>query len=394
MNRAVVADGNRYGPGVRVRVRVLSHLLTLSAVVAGAARAEATGPTAVYPLSARLTVTSETRDRCLVRRDEACEVLLQDILQKTYESVLRRMFRAAPPDAPADLDITVSPAFADIIEGMGARQVVLETSVVIAAATTGEIDRLGCSAHSTVLGPEHDSVVNAAERASEEVAQDFERTFANSARVFNWLRGRGVEPVDSALSWPLRADWITFLDLGGGPVMGGGDAAAPGLLARFGIAGRWFIVQGIAGRWVPSFDAASDQFTDARASADLETTDLGIEAGPRLRLGNAVELRAGGGIHVLWGAAQLNRPYQPFPPASPFSRVTPTAFGAFQYTFWPSGSWIRIRTGIEVRKYLSTTVGFPELSRTIPIADTYVGMYLGFEVPLGSAPARGVGAAK
>ena len=124
-------------------MRVLSHLLTLSAVVAGAARAEATGPTAVYPLSARLTVTSETRDRCLVRRDEACEVLLQDILQKTYESVLRRMFRAAPPDAPADLDITVSPAFADIIEGMGARQVVLETSVVIAAATTGEIDRLG-----------------------------------------------------------------------------------------------------------------------------------------------------------------------------------------------------------------------------------------------------------
>jgi len=343
-------------------------------------------------MTARLTIAADQRDRCLVRNQENCDVVLGDLLQKAYESVLRRMFQAPALDAPADLDITVAPTFADVPEGMGG-QVVLETSLVIAAATAGEIDRLGCSGHSTVLGPERDSIVKAAERASQELAQNFERTFANSQRVFNWLRGRGVEPVDSALSWPARPDWITFIDLGGGPVIGGGDAAAPGLLARLGIAGRWFIVQGIAGRWVPSFNTApSGLFTDTRTSADLETTDLGLEAGPRLRLGNSLELRAGGGFHVLWGSAQPNTrsPSQSYS----FSSVTPTAFGAFQYTFWPTGSRFRIRTGLEIRKYVSTTVGFPELSRTIPIADTYVGLYLGFEAPLGSRPVRDGGAAK
>jgi len=374
-------------------MRVLVYLLALCGLAAGAARAQGGVAKHAYPVTARLRFDAEHRnDRCRVRDEENCDIAFGESLKSAYESVVRRMFQSPAAGAPADLDITVSPVVAEVIEGMGAREVVLEGRVIIRSATTGELDRRSYSARSPVLGSEGVSIVNAAHRASQEITLEFERTFADSKPVFNWLHGRGVEPVDSALSWPMRADWIAFLDLGGGPVIGGGDAAAPGLLARFGIAGRWFITQAIVGRWVPPFDTAirRDGTPEVRYDADLATTDLGIEAGPRIRLGNAMELRAGGGVHVLWGTAEAHTPAQTDPTSS-FSTVTPTAFGAAQYTFWPTGSRFRIRVGVELRKYLSTTVGFQEFSRTIPVADTYLGVYLGFETPLGSTPVRSSG---
>jgi hypothetical protein len=189
----------------------------------------------------------------------------------------------------------------------------------------------------------------------------------------------------------LRADWIAFLDLGGGTVLGGGDAAAPGFLARFGIASRWFVTQGVAGRWVPSFNTAivRDNTPEIRYNADLATTDLGIEAALRFRPRNAVELRAGGGIHVLWGTAEAHTPAQTHPTSS-FSTLTPTVFGAAQYVFWPTGSRFRIRLGVEVRSYLSTNVDFQEFSRKISVADASLGVFLGVETPLGSTSVRTV----
>ncbi len=303
------------------------------------------------------------------------------------------MFQPVPADTSPELELTVSPLAADVVELTGGREVILEARIVL-AATTGEIDRLTYSERSPVLGPDRDSILNAMDRASQQIAGSFERTFADSKAVFTWMRARGIEPVDSALSWPLRADRVTFIDVGGGPVIGGGDAAAPGLLARLGVAGRWFIVQGIAGRWAPSFDMAlAAEGGGTQYSADLVTTDLGIEGGLRFRVRNAMELRAGAGAHVLWGTAEAHTSSQTHPTSS-FSKVTPTVFGAFQYTFWPTGSRFRVRLGIELRKYVSTTVGFPEFSRTIPIADTYLGGYVGLEMPTGSAPVRGGGAAK
>jgi hypothetical protein len=320
--------------------------------------------------------------------------VLGQILRGAFDGALRRMFQPVPADASPELDVTVSSLAADVVEVAGGREVILEARVVLAATATGEIDRLTYSERSPVLGPDRDSIVNAIDRASQQIAGSFERTFADSKPMFTWIRARGIEPVDSALSWPLRADRIAFIDVGGGPIIGGGDAAAPGLLARLGVAGRWFVVQGIAGRWAPSFDMAlAAEGGGTQYSADLVTTDLGIEGGLRFRVQNAMELRAGAGVHALWGTAEAHTTSQ-FHPTSSFSKVAPTVFGSFQYTLWPTGSRFRVRLGIELRKYVSTTVGFPEFSRTIPIADTYLGGYVGLEMPTGSPPARSGGAGK
>jgi hypothetical protein len=374
-------------------MKMLIHLFVSCGVVVAAARAESPEVKPAYPLTARLAFGATSHDRCLVPDESSCDKVVSDAVQRAYESAVRRTFRSAKPDAPADLEITVSPVVADVVEVTGGREVIVETRVILASTTAGEIDRLTYSDRSPVLGSEPESVVNAIDRASRETAQHFERRFADSKAVFNWMRGRGVEPVDSAFSWPARADRVVFADFGVGPVIGGGDGAEPGLLGRFGIAGRWFVVQGVAGRWVPSFKTAEPGCCLGTHNGELRTLDLGLEAGLRIRRGEAVEFRAGGGAHVLWGTAVSYTGSQ-FPPESSFSTVTPSLFGAFQYTLWPTGSRLRLRLGLEVRKYISTTVGFPEFSRTVALADTYIGGYLGLETPFGSAPARGGAAAR
>jgi hypothetical protein len=374
-------------------MKTLVHLLASCGVAVTAARAESPEVKPVYPITARLAFGATPRDRCLVPDESSCDKVVSDAIQRAYESAVRRTFGSVKPDGHADLEITVSPVVADVVEVTGGREVMVETRVILASTTAGEIDRLTYSDRSPVLGSEPESVANAIDRASRETARDFERRFADSKAVFNWMRGRGVEPVDSAFSWPMRADRVVFADFGGGPVIGGGDGAEPGLFGRFGIAGRWFIVQGVAGRWVPSFKTAEPGCCLGPHNGDLRTFDLGLEAGLRIRRGDAVEFRAGGGAHVLWGTAVSYTGYQP-PPESSFSNVTPALFGAFQYTFWPTGSRFRLRFGLEIRRYLSTTVGFPEFSRTVALADTYLGGYLGLETPFGSAPARGSVAAK
>jgi len=252
-------------------MRVLVYLLALCGLAAGAARAQGGVAKHAYPVTARLRFDAEHRnDRCRVRDEENCDIAFGESLKSAYESVVRRMFQAPAAGAPADLDITVSPVVAEVIEGLGVREVVLEARVIIRSATTGELDRLSYSARSPVL-----------------------------------------------------------------------------------------------------------------------------EAGLRMRAGNAMELRAGGGVHALWGTAEVHTSAQTEPTSS-FSTVTPTVFGAAQYVFWPTGSRFRIRVGVELRGYLSTNVdvGFQEFSRKLSVADTYLGVYLGFETPLGSTPVRGSGPAK
>jgi hypothetical protein len=360
------------------RLRSVATSIALCCFLAVRAQADVAAGTTAYPFTANLTLAAEQREKCLVRNGENCEVELGNVLQRAYDDVFRRMFRVTAGDARPDLDITVVPAAASVADDMGGRAM-LETTVTIVSATAGRIDAFDCSGQSTVLGDGPQYVVTAADEAASQLARDFERKFADSPRVFNWLHGRGIEPVDSALSWPARPDWIAFFDASGGAMIGAGDEAAPAFVARFGAAGPWFVVQGILGRWVPSFATSA---SGASANADLETTDFGLEAGFRLRRGDRWELRAGGGGHVLWGFAG---PYGY--DSVTFTRLTPTLFGAVQYTLWPTGSRIRVRTGLEVRSYLTATADLAPF-RDVKAADTYVGFSIGLEFPIGAKPGR------
>lgn len=361
--------------------------LALAPMAHGAA-AETSAAKPTYSLAARLAFNPETRQACLADESDApetsCGVPVGERLHDAYGRALRRMFLAASGDAAAQIEIAISIDRAEIETVVEGRRLVLETRAVLRAPATGEIDRLKSYGSSAILGIGAESIANAAERASEEAGRDFEREFPNSPQVVKWLVAQGIEPVGSTFAWPLRGERVAFADLSGGIVSGGGDGAVGGGLARFGLAWQWFVVQGIVGKWSPSFDTAPVGFqpNDTRAPAQLDAFDLGLEAGPVLRLGASMELRAGLGGHFLWGSANVDSAGSGPPvKSSQFSRVTPSFFGAFQSAFWPTRSGMRIRAGIEIRRYVSTTVGFPELSRTVPIADTYVGLYLGLELP-------------
>src|SRR5712691_4235210 len=103
-------------------VTLVLPLVAVLGVVAHAARGEVSEPGSLYPLTARLELFSEARNACLVRDGDAqhpgCRVAVGERLHQAYDKVLRRMFRAPPTEVPADLEIAISLAHSDIIEGI------------------------------------------------------------------------------------------------------------------------------------------------------------------------------------------------------------------------------------------------------------------------------------
>jgi hypothetical protein len=149
------------------------------------------------------------------------------------------MFRSPAPNAAAELEITVNPTVVDVPEGHDTQPVLLEATIVVSAARTGQIDRLDCSG---------------------------------------------------------------------------------------------LVVQGVAGRWLPAFSSTLTTGAGRTSySNDVTVTDLGLETGARFRPAEALELRAGVGIHVLFGMAESNNTRE-IHPSWPFTALTPTVFGAVQYT--------------------------------------------------------------
>jgi hypothetical protein len=292
------------------------------------------------------------------------------------------MFRPAATNGdPADVEIELADACAEIIRDLNGKHVVIQAHARIVSGGN-ELDRLSLRSEEPLLpGVGRGGVERATERAVDGVAPNLESTFANSESVVAWLLARNIRPVGSTMVWPPRGDSSLFVDLAGGMLGGGGEENALSLFAHFGVAHRWFLVQGVVGTWGPSFMAApADSGTaDVRLPATLRTFDVGLEAGPILRLGPAVEARGGVGAHVLLGGADLN----PRPGSSSFAQLSPTLFAALQASLFPSSAGRRLRFGIEARKYFRTTVGLPELSRTIPVADLAVVAFLGGEWQLG-----------
>jgi hypothetical protein len=354
----------------------------LAASLLCAAKASA----AQYPVTARIVVTPEVEEACLVQWKSDCLLRVGDRLRRSYEEVARAMFEA-PPGAEADLEIVVTPIRADLTNLVQGGRLVVETRAVILGAGGAEIAAVRSEGESTLLGAEIDSLSRAADRAIADVARAFEKRFTDSESMVEWLLARDISPAGSFFVWPRRGDWLAFADVDITNVMGGGDGATTGWLAQFGLSNRWFMVRGVVGKWTPSFFGAGPG-ADIRFASDLSTTDLGVEAGPILRIGPAVELRAGMGVHRLWGTANGTPSFASSAFELSFDHISPAFFAAVQTSFWPSKGGVRMRAGLEARRYVSTTVGFPQLSRTIPIADTSIGVYLGVELPMGSKPAR------
>jgi hypothetical protein len=291
------------------------------------------------------------------------------------------MFRQVAADGEqADVEIEISDACAGLIRDTTGGRLEIHAHARIVSAGR-ELDRLFLYAEELLfLGFGREAVKRAAARAVYTVAENLEPAFANSEPTVAWLIRRDIQPVGSTLVWPPRAQSNVFAEIGGGLLMGGGEENTPSILAKVGIARQWFVLQGVVGAWAPAFMAAptNSGFADVRMPANLRTFDLGLEAGPFLRLGPAFEIRAGAGAHLFFGGADVS----PSPGSSSFVHLAPNLFAAVQTAAFPSATGRRFRFGIEVRKYFHATVGLPELSRTIPAASLGVAAVLGLEWPL------------
>lgn len=352
----------------------------------------------LYPLTARLRFSDETRSACLVHRGEMlvgpsnpdCRAAVGARLEEAFRAALGRMFPPAPRDGEADLQVEVTISGADIDAVMLGHRVVLRTRVALIMKSGERID-LEPSGGADFLERDERAIPEATARAAEEAAREFERTFSESPKVARWFDARGL---GTMLAPPLRGDWLAFADVGGGGVVGGGDGATGGLVVHLGVSAPWVVLQAVASRWSPTFDTAPLAWGgQIQTAAGLGTTGLGLEAGAVYRWNGSSELRGGAGAHVLWGDASVASAVGTTPvfrgAAPSFSRVVPAVFAAAQTAIWPTRRGIRLRLGAEIRRYLFTTVAFPELSRRIPLADTYVGIYAGYELSWPTAAAAG-----
>jgi hypothetical protein len=352
---------------------LVGWLILLVTVAVRPSPADAAETDSLYPLSARLTFTSPVQRRCGIGEIAAGLEVIPAVEQRLHEVLERevlRMFRIPAADTRPDLEIDISSACAGIREIGEGTFAAVEIRATVSAPGAGEIARVSSHGDSPIFGP--DWSVVAGERAAGDAASGFAAAFANSDPIVSWLLARKLEPIGSTVAWPARGPWVAFGDLGGGAMLGSGEQTAPGLLAQFGVSNRWFVVQGVLGTWSAPFQGApSGATSDTRVAANLRVYDAGIEGGPSVRLGRSVELRGGVGLHGLFGGADRAQ--------ATFAHASPSLFASIQSSIFPTRTGTRVRYGIEFRSYFKTTVGLEPLSRTLPAAGTYLGVYIGFE---------------
>jgi hypothetical protein len=262
--------------------------------------------------------------------------------------------------------------------------VVAEHLLILRAPSGEELGRWKLQGDSPILSREDEGSIPAAfARAASDSARQFELVFVHPPKVEVWLQEHGAVAV-LLRPRPLdRGAYVAYLDAGGG-LVSGGDGNTSGFLARAGIASSRFVIQMVAGRWGNSFSANPVFYTNPPSrDVELATNAVGLEGGLVLRFATDFEIRGGAGAHLLWGRA--NMPYDTSnfgrqELAFAFSHVAPDVFGAVQFARMTS-SGFAVRGGFEARHYFGATASFAELRRSPAIAEDYVGIFLGVELP-------------
>ncbi len=282
--------------------------------------------------------------------------------REAFQAALDRMFRPATASGDPDLvfDVLVDPKDRGaIVEG---NHVYFAARVVVASPQGGEIGRFRVRGSGDTLSQDPGSAQYALLRAVDDAAGRVPDEFVESEPVARWLAARGLTPAASTSLWRERPEYLGFLDLSGGMMLG--DGVAPGVLATAGFAGKWFVVQGTFGYW------SMPQDIDMVGSDDFA---VGFEMGPVYRINRNVEVRGGAGAFVLWGS--IGNGY------ADYDRITPTLFAAFQYTSAQKGETaFRWRGGLEIRQHFSGSEPLPKVRLEVTVAGFYAGAFVGFEL--------------
>jgi hypothetical protein len=344
--------------------------------------------TPVYPVSARLTLAPRSEQKCLDLQPKLdCRII--DAARDAFAADVARLFKAS--SAP-DLQLVLSIKRAEISR-VAAIQLDLGTQVRVLTPTGEIIDEIDSSGVADVLAMEEESIRRAQFVAADQAVADFERGYASSTKIAVYLVAKQIAPAE-AVAVEERSEKNLWIAAGLGAALGGSDdsvAVAPSL--RVAGAYRFLFAQAVYSHYTSSFQAVDSSFGSVvLANADLTTNDLGLDAGLALRLTRSLELRAGPGLHLLWGNGTFNSPPHSStqPSSASFSVASPTLFTSVSSSFISIRHGPRFVLGAEAHVYFLSSVDLPELGRKVPAANVSFGVFLGFELPA----AAGSGAAR
>jgi hypothetical protein len=338
-----------------------------------------------YPVTARLETAPEMSGACDPARIE-CGIVAA--LREAFQGAIARMFEPGP--AP-NLRLVLSVKSAQTGQGVGGNELTVVALVRVLTPEGETIDELEALGRGPLVVQPAD-VALAESRASQDCARDFERRYANSTKIGDYLVTKKVAPA-AAVGVSGRSEKLFSAFAGLGAMQGGGDggtAIAPSL--RLAVTVRWFTVQLSYLHASASYQAESLPNTPpGTVPATLSINDLGLEAGFAWRLSPVFELHAGPGIHYFTGDGTRDPQIGSAPStaaASSYSTFSPDLFASLSGSFFLSRNGPRFVAGVEARAFFFTNTDLPDSGRTVPAANTYFGAFLGFEFPVGAKEGR------
>ncbi|HEY2031255.1 MAG TPA: hypothetical protein VGH20_18820 [Myxococcales bacterium] len=325
---------------------------------------------ATYPVRAQLRLAPKDRQQCLsLPEGPDCSVV--ELARSAFAAAAARMFVTS---GSPDLILVLEVRQAEVSRIVGV-QLDLATRVTVESPGGDVIDVIDSSAAAPVLVAERGPLLGAARAAAADAALDFERSYASSSKIGDYLVGKKVAPA-SAVAVRERSDKLVTVAVGLGFVQGSGDSSASiAPSVRVAWSYGWFFAQGTYTHYAAVFDAVAAN-GDLFGNTSLDVNDFGIEAGFVWRLPHNFEVRAAPGLHVLAGTADAGDIGAPS-----FTEAAPVVYGSITNSFIPFHGSPRIVAGVEARGYFFTAVALPEVGRKLPIANSAFALTLGLEFP-------------
>lgn len=329
------------------------------------ARAHA-GP--VYPMTARIRMAPRDQQRCpALGKPSDCGVL--GAVEAAFRAVLPRLFESG--DRP-EIELLLQVRTAEVIRVFGP-QLELSTRVRAASASGEMIDEIDSATTAPLLSDDDAALANAARNAADDLARLFERSILDGSKLSNYvLLKKAGSPEVVALRE--RSDRLVSLAGALGVGQGGDDALGAMASVRAGLAWKWLLLQASYSRFDSSFRGVV-RTTPTIVDSELTTNDFGVDAGGVYRFTPTIELRGGPGIHFLFGGGSQGST------SDSFTKLVPELFASISKSFLVASNTPRFTVGAEARGYFFSSVGVPQLLRTVPAANASFLLFLGVELP-------------
>ncbi len=383
-----------------------SGLVLAALLAAGAARAEvgSGGDATTYPCSLELTLAPGLAEAVYQHpRDSGWGApTVQPALAnlgpqaaRAYATGLASLFR--PGGAAPDLVLEVALVRAGLRLDPKGWQAEVVHGLSLREASGAVLGAWQVEGRALIVGVTPSALVAAFAEAAEAASAQAELDLEGQAGFLRWLDARGgaTSAARAALIErrllaemgrppppPPRPGQLGFLEVGSSLVQGGGAASASFAL-RAGLSWRHLLLQLTLDRWPTTFVASQPiAWGPSEASADL--TAFGLDVAWPHRLGNDVEVHLGAGVHRLsvQGTSTflpLEGPFAPTHTSFDGSKAALSLLAGTRYTRQLPWWGLRLRAGLEVRRWLGATISLPSMGRDLTAAEWSAALLVGVE---------------